>query len=91
MARYGIYFDYKGENRWAWTFFAVIIIIVLLLFAISFHTYEYFTGDYSVINIVQYSSAMIHQNIMLTAPTLMYVFLLHNLQKRYAALNQLLK
>lgn len=90
MTRNGIHFDYKGENRRAWLFCAMITIINLPLLAVSFHTYDYFMVDYSVINIIQYIISTFHQNIMLTAPSLTYVFWLRNLQKRYAVLNQLL-
>lgn len=90
MTQFGIDFDYKGEGRRAWLFCATITLINLPLLAVSFHTYTYFMVDYSVVNIVLYVISTFHQNIMLTAPSLTYVFWLRNLQKRYAALNQLL-
>lgn len=92
MSRFGFYVDYKMENQHAWLFCGVLIIIGIILTATTFYnTYNYYMESNSVLNMIKYISSSLHQSQMLTAPALTYVYLLHNLQKRYAVLNQLMR
>lgn len=80
------------ENQRSWLFCAVIILINLFLLASTFrNSYDHYMESYSMVNIVEYVTSYIHLTQMLTAPPLTYVFLLRNLHKRYAVLNQLLR
>lgn len=91
MSRIGITFDYKVGNRHAWLYFAGVILFGSVILVISFHTYTYFLIKFTIFDIIEYVGTGLHQNQMMAAPFLTYVYLLRNLQKRFAALNQLLK
>lgn len=92
MARFGIYFDYASERRRAWLYCGGLISMNLLSVAMSFyHTYNYFMESHSLLNMFEFISSAMHQTHILTAPVLTYIFMLHNLRKRYGALNQLLR
>lgn len=92
MNHFGIHFDYKRENRRAWLYCTTISVSTVFWMVASFDsTFNYFMDSYSILNIIEYISSSLHQNYTLTAPTLNYIVLLCNLQKRYAVLNQLLR
>lgn len=92
MARFGIYFDYKMANRHAWLYGALIVVIGLILLTATCHnTLEYYMDSYSLLNLTKFITSSLHQNQMLGAPLLTYIYLMRNLRKRYATLNQLLR
>lgn len=91
MIRFGVYFDYKMGNRHAWLYCGAILLFASFILAISFHTYQYFLETYTVYNVIEYVGTGLHQNQMMGAPLITYIYLLRNLQKRYAVLNQLLR
>ena len=91
MIRFGFDFDYKLENRRAWMLFAGLVLTNFLILAITFYTTFNYFMEYSVIDFFEYVTSTLNQNQNLNAQTFTYVFLLHNLQKRYALLNQLLR
>lgn len=92
MARFGIYFDYKVENQRSWWVGAALILTNALIVAFIFYKmYDYYMESYSLCNVIAYIGSGLHLNHLLTAPALTYVYLIRNLQKRYAVLNQLLR
>lgn len=92
MTRFGIYFDYKVANRHAWQYCAVVVLMGLFLWVGAFHTtLDYYMNGFSPFNLIKFVGSAVHQNQMLTAPLLAYIYLTRNLQKRYAVLNQLLE
>lgn len=92
MTRFGIDFDYKAANQHIWLVCAALIIInVLIVLTLFVSMYDYYMDKYSVLNIVKFNCTGLHQVHLLTAPALTYVYLMRNLQKRYAVLNQLLR
>lgn len=92
MTRYGIDFDYKVAYRNAWLYCTAIIstftVLSITLFVTSID--DFLGGDF-LYDVFLYFSSSYHQNQFLTAPLLTYIYIMRNLQKRYAVLNQLLR
>lgn len=94
IARFGIDFisDYRKANRHAWLHCATIILAILLVLAATFSTLMDNIKDSDFLHFFFYFfSSGLHQNQILTAPMITYIYFMRNLQTRYAALNQLLR
>lgn len=92
LTRFGSDFDYKMANRHAWlyctgnmlTISVPLTILIVTLIDDSF-------GYDLLLEVFCYISASYHLNHVLTAPLLTYIYMMRNLQKRYAVLIQLLR
>lgn len=92
MTRFGIYFDYKAENQRIWLVCAVLVLInVIIVASLYYKLYDYYMDNYSILNVIAYIGSGLHHNHVLNAPALTYIYLIRNLRKRYAVLNQLLR
>lgn len=90
--RFGFEFDYKTAHRHAWLYGAGIILTVSILLAVTFADAmkNYMHSD-SPFDMFIFAVSSLYHNQSLTAPSLTYIHLMQSLQKRYAALNQLLR
>lgn len=91
MIRFGINFDYKVGNRYAWLYCVATVFFASIILTTSFHTYSYFLDSFNALKVIEYFGTGLYQNQMIAAPFLTYMYLMRNLRKRYAALNELLR
>lgn len=92
MTRFGIDFDYKMANRYAWLYCIGIILAISILLGITFHKLmSNYVGGMSPFNTFLFFSTSLHQNQILIAPLLTYIYMMRSLQTRFAVLNQLLR
>lgn len=88
VTRHGNNFDYKMEQRNAWLYCAAIKLPFILLLAIQC---VYMIIDFPLFGVFIFLSEALHSNQILIAPLLTYIYMIRNLHKRYAILNQLLR
>lgn len=92
MTRFGTNFDYKVAYRDAWLYCTIIILtMTVLLISLYFPPNEDSSRVHTLYGVFHFFTSTYHQNQFLTAPFLAYIYIMRNLQKRYAVLNQLLR
>lgn len=86
----GIDFNFKKQYRYAWMYCTATVAILLFLLAITSYTLSQSSHSMPLGHLYSLIPPAL-QNFISTAITISFVFLLHSLRKRYAALNEYLR